>query len=158
MNQEYFSVALSPEESLAIPLPNMGKVVQIETIDICAVPGIADFWYGVVNFKGSLLWVLDSDRYFNLNNKKEPLLKKLTAVIIKQSYSENSRKIALVTPQLSGIISLKSEQLKPLPDNFELALKDCCSAYINLETKRTFILNPINLLQKLHQQSSLASA
>ncbi len=110
-----------------------------------------------INFKGTLLWVLDSDRYFDLNSENIHQ-KKLTAVIIRQYKGESSAKIALITPKLEGIISLNSEQLEQLPNTSESPLQKCCSATTEDETKRTFILNPLSLLEQLHQQSVLVSA
>ena len=65
VNQEYFTVELASKITLGLSLNEMVTVAQFETKNICIVPGVADFWYGVVNFKGSLLWILDSDRFFN---------------------------------------------------------------------------------------------
>ncbi len=158
MNQEYFSVQLTPKINLGIPLANMGAVIQLEVNNICPVPGVAAFWYGVVNFKGSLLWVLDSDRYFYLANKQDKLTRKLTAVILKYDDSaKSSRQIALVTQQLIGITTLKAQH-EEISENISSNLKNCCSASVVSETKSTYILNPANLLQQLHQQSSLVSA
>ncbi|MGL4883703.1 MAG: chemotaxis protein CheW [Waterburya sp.] len=155
MQQEYFSVQLSPEINLGIPLSAMGAVVQLESNNICTIPGIADFWYGVVNFKGSLIWVLDSDRYFNFKNDKNILHKKLTAVTIKQQLDSSLRKIALVTQKLVGIVSLESHQLQQFPDHIPSRLRDCCSPASATNTQNTYILNPSNLLQQLHQQSTV---
>ena len=157
MFTEYFSVELSSEISLGIPLSDMGTVIQLETPNICTVPGVADFWYGVINFKGSLLWVLDSDRFFNLVHKRSSLGKKLTAVIIKNQLEESSRQIALVTQKLIGIISPESNLLKPLKDNVPSGLQNCCTATVEVETRSTYILNSANLLQQLHQKSTLVS-
>lgn len=155
MQQEYFSVQLSPEINLGIPLSAMGAVVQLENNNICTVPGIADFWYGVVNFKGSLIWVLDSDRYFNLKNDRNLLHKKLTAVTIKQQLDASLKQIALVTQKLVGIVSLESNHLQQFPEHIPPRLRDCSSTVIAIDTQNTYILNPSNLLQQLHQQSTV---
>ncbi|WP_019509485.1 chemotaxis protein CheW [Pleurocapsa sp. PCC 7319] len=157
MVSEYFSVELSPEINLGIPLSDMGTVVQFETNHICTVPGVADFWYGVVNYKGSLLWVLDSDRFFNLVHKRSPLSKKLTAVILKHQLGESQRQIGLVTPKLVGIISPETNHLQQLTDTAPSGLRDCCTAFVEIETRSTYILNSANLLQLLHQKSTLVS-
>ena len=158
MNQEYFSVELSPEISLGIPLLDMGTVVQFETQNICTVPGVADFWYGVANFKGSLLWVLDSDRFFRLGNKLDPLNKKLTAVVLKHQPEQSQKQIALVIQKLVGIISPEPNHFGQLTDRTPFKLRDCCAATVEIETRSTYILNSANLLKQLHQQSPLVSA
>ena len=104
MSQEYFSVVLSSDINLAIPLDSIRTIAQVETKNICAIPGVANYWYGVVNFKGSLLWILDCDRYFDLNSQQNAHSKKLTVIIIK--CDQDSRQVALVTPKLTGIITL----------------------------------------------------
>lgn len=158
MISEYFSVELSPEINLGIPLSDMGTVLQFEAKNICTVPGIADFWYGVVNYKGSLLWVLDSDRFFNLVPKRSFITKKLIAVVLKHQVEKSQRQIAIVTPKLVGIISPDPNDLKGLMDNAPSGLRDCCTATVEVETRNTYILNPANLLQQLHQHSTLVSA
>ncbi|MEM8831185.1 MAG: chemotaxis protein CheW [Cyanobacteria bacterium P01_G01_bin.19] len=158
MNQEYFSVALSPDLNLAIPLDSMGRVIQVEINDICTIPGVADFWYGAIAFKGSLLWVLDSDRYFNLGNQKQRHQKKITAVIVKEQQGESSARVALTTPKLEGIIALEPVSAKQLDREPESTLNMCCSGSIEDKARHTFILNPSKLLQQLHQTSDLVSA
>jgi len=158
MSQEYFIVALSPNIDLAIPLDSMGTVTQLELSNICPVPGIAEFWHGAINHKGSLLWVLDSDRYFTLSNNQNYQAKKMTAVVIKQNQADSSKKAALITPQLVGIIALEPDDFEPLADDIQPAIKQCCSASIKNKTKRTFILDPNHLLEQLSQQSSLVAA
>ena len=158
MNQEYFGVALSPEVNLAIPLTSMGDVIQVEINNICPIPGVADLWHGAINFRGSLLWVLDSDRYFELNNEQNYRQEKYTAIIIKPNQADSSQKIALIVAKLQGIIALSPEHLEQLTKDSTSSLERCCSAVAEYETKRTFILNPTNLLKQLHQQSALVSA
>ena len=157
-DREYFSVALSPEIDLAIPLNTMGAVIQIETPNICIIPGVANFWHGTVNFKGSLLWILDSNLYFKLNNQQERYNNKYTAVIVKQDRLDNSRKIALIVTKLQGIIALNPEHSEQFTKNSESTLEQCCSVLTKDETKQIFILNPMELLTQLYQHSALVSA
>ena len=155
MNLEYFTIALSTKLNLAIPLENMGAVISIEMTDICTVPGIADFWHGAVNFKGSLLWVLDTNYFFNLPSKQSNIPKKLTGVIVKQHQNNNSHKIALITSKLKGIVSFDSQQLEPIDNNRSYSWTDCCSSVIENLGESTYILNSQNLLEQLREKSDL---
>lgn len=158
MNQEYFCIELSSKISLGIPLLDIKTVAQFdENQNICTVPGIADFWYGVVNFQGSLLWVLDSDRFFNLDNKRDPLRKKLTTVVLKHQLGESQRQIALVTKKLVGITSVEASHPQKALDQSSPVLRDCCTALVDIETRSTYLLNSANLLQQLHEKSVLIS-
>ena len=157
MNQEYFSIQLSSTTNLAIPLANMGAVVQFDTDNVCVVPGVAEFWYGVVNFKGSLLWILDSDRYFRLDSTQKLLTRKLTAVILKQQQKQSKKQVAIVVQQLGGIVELEENILEESGNNIVPNLANCSVLTNIIETKKTYILNPSNLLQQINEQSSLIS-
>ena len=158
MNQEYFTVELASEIHLGIPLVNMGTVAQFDIQSVCTVPGVANFWHGVVNFKGSLLWVLDSDRFFNLSIQRNQRPQKLTAVIVKSEASVSQTKVAIVTHQLKGILTVEPSCLKPIADNVSSQLRECCSAVVQTESQTTYIIDSTVLLQQLHQQSILVSA
>ena len=153
MSQEYFSVVLSSDINLAIPLDSIRTIAQVETKNICAIPGVANYWYGVVNFKGSLLWILDCDRYFDLNSQQNAHSKKLTVIIIK--CDQDSRQVALVTPKLTGIITVDSE-LEQLTNSASSELANCCDNIIVDENKSTYILDSERLLKQLHQQSMVS--
>lgn len=157
MNQEYFTVELASEIVLGIPLANMATVVQFETKNICAVPGVAEFWYGVVNFKGSLLWVLDSDRFFSLSIKNQQATQKLTAIIIKDRLANSQQQVALGTRQLKGIVAVEPSSLKSLANEDTSKLHQCCAAVAQTETGIFYALNATAVLQQLHQRSSLVS-
>ncbi|HEY9770222.1 MAG TPA: chemotaxis protein CheW [Coleofasciculaceae cyanobacterium] len=160
MNQEYFTIALSTEVDVGLSLADMGTVAQFEVKNICTVPGVANFWYGVVNFKGSLLWILDSDRFFNLNIKNNRQPQKLTAVILKNQQSDNQKKVAIVTQQLKGILAVEPSCLKPLTDrdNVSPMLRECCCALVKTELQTTYVIDSAALLNRLHQESILVSA
>ena len=108
---------------------------------------------GVVNFKGSLLWILDCDRYFDLNSQQNAHSKKLTVIIIK--CDQDSRQVALVTPKLTGIITVDSE-LEQLTNSASSELANCCDNIIVNENKSTYILDSERLLKQLHQQSMVS--
>ncbi len=159
IHQEYFTVELGSKITLGLPLNEMGIVAQFDLSNICTVPGVADFWYGVVNFKGSLLWILDSDRYFNLNLKHNKLAQKLTAVVVKNRQFDSEKQVAIVTQQLKGIVAIEPSCYQPLADDAPPQLRQCCSnlAQIEAEAQTIYLLDPAALLQQLHQQSMLVS-
>ncbi len=162
MNQEYFVVELSTSIQLGLPLVDMATVAQFEQKDICVVPGVASFWYGVVNFKGSLLWVLDTDRFFNLdvslNAPRDRLNSKLTSVLLTRQIKGTQRRVALVVGKLQGLLKVESSKLKSLPASAPSSLQNLCTAAIETENQITYILNSAAFLEQLHQQSTLVCA
>ncbi|MGL5835693.1 MAG: chemotaxis protein CheW [Waterburya sp.] len=171
MNQEYFTVEIASEITLGLLLSEMDTVTQLETQNICTVPGVEDFWYGVVNFKGSLLWILDSDRFFNLDQTRHKPPQKLTAVVVKNSQLGDEKRVAIATQQLKGIVSIEPSCCKPISDDISPQLRQCCSTVAQIdpqmegqeETLETtvaqsiYLLDSAALLQQLHQKSMLIS-
>ncbi|MEL6439207.1 MAG: CheW domain-containing protein [Cyanobacteria bacterium J06621_8] len=157
MNQEYFTFELALSIHLGIPLNNMASVAQFEASNICTVPGVANCWYGVVNYKGSLLWVLDSDRFFGLAAPRSQRLSKLTTVLLKTESQDSQKQVAIVTQKLNGIVALEPSSLAPLAKKVSSQLQLCCSTVAKTESSVIHIIDPANLLQQLHQQSSLVA-
>jgi twitching motility protein PilI len=157
IHQEYFTVELGSKITLGLPLQEMGIVAQFDISNICTVPGVAEFWYGVVNFKGSLLWILDSDRFFNLNLQRNKLAQKLTAVVVKNQQLDSEKQVAIVTQQLKGIVAIEPSCCQPLADDAFPQLRQCCSTVAHTEAQTIYLLDSAALLQQLHQQSMLVS-
>lgn len=157
IHQEYFTVELGSKITLGLPLNEMGIVAQFDIANICTVPGVAEFWYGVVNFKGSLLWILDSDRFFNLNLQRNKLAQKLTVVVVKNQQLDSEKQVAIVTQQLKGIVAVEPSCCQPLADDALPQLSKCCSTVAHIEVQTIYLLDAAALLQQLHQQSILVS-
>ncbi|MEO1693198.1 MAG: chemotaxis protein CheW [Cyanobacteria bacterium J06631_6] len=157
IDQEYFAVELASEIVLGLPLNEMTTVAQFEIQNICPVPGVASFWYGVVSFKGSLLWILDSHRFFDLQPKRQKLPQKLTTVIVKNRLSSSNKQVAIATQQLRGIVAVAPANFKPLSERASPQLRLCCSTMAYTETQNLHIVDSAALLQQLHQQSMLVS-
>ena len=163
MIQEYFSVRLSDSIDLGLPLADMTTVAQFERKDICLVPGIAPFWHGVVNFKGSLLWVLDTARLFDLDTQSDRftphhLAQKPVAVILKHQIEDTPRRVALMVQKLQGILSIESDKLKPISTSVSSVMQNLGTAVIEQNDRPTYILNSEAFLQHLHQHSALGVA
>lgn len=161
MNQEYFTVDLSTSVQLGLPLADMAQVIQFEQKDLCLVPGVAPFWYGVVNFKGSLLWVLDTNCFFDLdinsNASSDRLNSKLTSVLLTHQIEGTQRRVALVVQKLQGLLTVEDSKIKPLSTSTPSRLQTLCAAAVETENSITYILDSVAFLQQLHQQSTLIS-
>ena len=109
MNKDYFAVELSQSVNLALPLENMGTVIQIKPEKICLVPGVSDYLLGVINHQGSLLWVLDTEQFFQLESDVETWKQSLTAIIMKSSLTGTRKKVALVVKKIQGVLNLNTQ-------------------------------------------------
>ena len=112
--QEYLQVELSFKNSqqntlnLAIPLEKVEEVITKKKSEICPIPEVDSAIYGVINYRGKLLWVLGLVDLLNLNQPRyiQPH-KKMILVVIKRE----TQKIGCFVSSLKEIISLNSQQL-----------------------------------------------
>ncbi len=155
MTQEYFAIKLSHSLRLALPLEDMTLVTRFGRSQICPIPSVSPFWLGVVNQGGSLLWVLDSDLFFQLTPDNFSPEKHLTTVILARRLGATERRVALTIRGLQGVVALDasspSESLSlPLLPRF-LPL---FSAIVQDNQKPLGILNSEALLSMLHAPSN----
>ncbi|MEL6494953.1 MAG: chemotaxis protein CheW [Cyanobacteria bacterium J06623_7] len=158
INEEYFTIELASQITLGFSLNDMSTVAQFETQTVCSVPGVPDFWYGVVNFKGSLLWILDSDRFFNLDKKHQKQPAKLTVVVVKNKLSSGNKQVAVTVGQLKGIASINPASFSPPSPEISSQLRQSCSTAARVDEQTINIIDSEALLQRLSQESTLISA
>ncbi|MGK7884246.1 MAG: chemotaxis protein CheW [Crocosphaera sp.] len=109
MNKDYFGVELSQSVNLALPLENMGTVIQIKPEKICLVPGVSDYLLGVINHQGTLLWVLDTEQFLQLESDGNTWKQSLTAIIMKSTLPGTRKKVALVVKKIQGVLNLNTQ-------------------------------------------------
>ncbi|PSF36125.1 hypothetical protein C7H19_14085 [Aphanothece hegewaldii CCALA 016] len=106
MFPEFFSFQLADSIRIALPLAHVEKIIQIPQKQICPLPGIAPYWAGVANYQGSLLWILDSEQFFNLIQERSFKKTNWTVIVVTFQTSEIRRRIAISVKALNGIISV----------------------------------------------------
>jgi twitching motility protein PilI len=157
MNREYFAVSLSASIQIGLSLEDMTTVTQFDRKSICVIPGVDPFWYGVVNFQGALLWVLDSDRFFNIESDKDYSRQQLTAIVLNRQLEGTNKRIALVVKQLQGLANVEPSNLQPIPDFLPDILKNLCTTSVNLNDRAIHLIDSMALLQKLDRQTIVAA-
>jgi twitching motility protein PilI len=157
MIQEYFAIQLTDRLNLALPLIDIESVSRFEQHTICPIPGVAKFWLGVINHRGSLLWVLDMQKFLHINASQERPSQQLTTVVLTHQLQGSRRRVALVVDKLQGVIACEPSQFQPLPSSLPSQLQHSCQATVT-QTDQTFcIINPENFLNQLHEQSMVTS-
>ncbi len=128
MQQDYFGIELSGDICLALPLESLVKVTQLKQKNLCFIPGMAPFWLGVMNYQGSLVWVLDTNHFLNLIPEKNPYRKTLTAVIVKHKIDKKQRRVALIANKIQGILNSNNFQSlgvnSPLPSQYQSLIQE----------------------------------
>ena len=153
--QEYFCIGLSNHVYLGLSLAHVDKLIQLQPKDICLIPGIADFWLGVVNYKSSLLWILDTEKFLNISKNSQKVKSQQTALILNYSMGNHQKKVALVIKSLEGVIKVGQNQTESLQSVISPILQNICHAVARQDNKDIALVNTDILLEELSQQSLL---
>lgn len=152
--QEYFCIGLSNSVYLGLSLSHIDKLIQLQQKDICMIPGIADFWLGVVNYKSSLLWILDTEKFLNISQNNKQVKSHQTALILNYSMDDRQKKVGLIIENLLGVIMVEPEQDEYPQSNIPSALNNICDV-IRKDGKDIALVNTEMLLEQLSEQSLL---
>ncbi|MDJ0902408.1 MAG: chemotaxis protein CheW [Xenococcus sp. MO_188.B8] len=153
--QEYFCIGLAKSVYLGLSLEHIDKLIQLQSKDICLIPGIANFWLGVVNYKSSLLWVLDTENFLGISDNKNQVKSQQTVLILHYSNGNYQKKVALVIKSLEGVIQVEQHQSESLFANNSPVLKNICDGLVRQEEKDIALVKTDLLLEQLSQQSLL---
>ena len=154
--QEYFCIGLSNGVYLGLSLEHIDKLIQLQPKDICLIPGIADFWWGVVNYKSSLLWVLDTEKFLAISGNKNKVKSQQNVLILHYLIGNYQKKLALVIKSLEGVIQVEQPQTESIVANASPILKNICDGFVRQAHKDIALVKTEILLEQLSQQSLLS--
>jgi twitching motility protein PilI len=108
MSKDYFQVTIDQGLNLAVDLNQVVEVVKVQGSQICPIPGVNPALLGVVNQRGSLLWVLELARLLNVTDTLFNLKSQawLNLMILKS----NNQALSCQITSLKGIVSLDPEK------------------------------------------------
>ncbi|MDJ0533253.1 MAG: chemotaxis protein CheW [Xenococcaceae cyanobacterium MO_207.B15] len=159
MNQEYFNVGLSESIYLGLPLDSIDKLIHLESDNICVIPGVASFWAGVFNYRGSLVWILDS-QFLTVASLAERMPKKQTLLVLKPQIQEGQKKqVALIVKKLAGILTIDRKQCKSWSATSALSSLGgkICPTVAEEENKQIYLLDTDILFEQIYQNSLLSA-
>ncbi|HIK29445.1 MAG: chemotaxis protein CheW [Oscillatoriaceae bacterium SKW80] len=152
MIKDYFCIQVRQSVQLALPLENVIDVITLNWEKIYPIPGVAAALLGVVNQRGRLLWVLELGDLLSqlLGLTPSPIryrvgerLKLLTITLnpVEQMPSEDSRQIACVVSELKGVVSLDTDNIKPIPTNLTPSFNSFLSGVAVIKNLPVALLN-----------------
>lgn len=148
-NSEFFSFQLADALQIAVPLNHLEKIIQIPKEQICPLPGLASHWAGITNYQGSLLWILDSEQFFQVMPSRSPKKMNWTVVIITLQTPESIRRIAVSAKGLNGILSLEVSPTDTLSFPLLPQFQSLFSASILDDRGFTLVLEPESFFSSL---------
>ena len=152
--QEYFCIGLSNSVYLGLSLDNIDKLITLQPQDICLIPGIADFWLGVINYKSSLLWILDLENFLDIAKNNQKIKSQQTVLILNYSIGNYQKKVGLIIKSLEGVFNFGQEQM--IASCFTPKLQNICQAFTTENEKDIALVKTELLLEQLSQQSLLS--
>jgi len=159
MVEEYFGVRLSSNLVVAVPLTNVETVTRFKPKKVCPLPGVAPFWLGIINQQGSLLWVLDTDMFFELVVlKEEPQEDTLTAIVLSRKFQGSVVRVAWIVKKLEGVLSLpesylESSHAKPLPSALKPKFEKVFPFTIEQRDRNLIVLDAAAFFETLNSQA-----
>ena len=153
---EYFCIGLSNPIYLGLSLEHVDKLITIQPKDICLIPGIADFWLGVVNYKSSLLWILDLENFLGIAKNHQKIKSQQTILIFNYSMGSYQKKVALMIKSLEGVFEFQQEQMVDDYSTIYPKLQHICDAFTNQDGKDIALIKTEFLLEQLLQHSLLS--
>ena len=160
MNQEYFHVGLSKSIYLGLPLNSIDKLIHLESDNICVSPGVVSFWAGLFNYRGSLVWIIDTNKFLTVASEEELMAKKQTLLVLNPQIQEGQKKqIALMVKNLAGILTLDKNQCQSSCATEALSSlgKKICPTVVEEENKQIYLLDTNILLEQIYQNSLLSA-
>ncbi len=154
--QEYFCIGLSNSVHLGLSLEHVDKLITLQPKDICLIPGIADFWVGVVNYKSSLLWILDLENFLGITKDYQRIKSQQTVLILNYSAGNYQKKVALMIKNLEGVFKFEENQMVVKHSTVFSRLQDICHSFMHQDGKDIALVKTEVLLEQLEQHSLLS--
>jgi twitching motility protein PilI len=96
---DYFIVDLIEGKKVAIPLSQVQEVININSSDICPIPGVNHSLLGVTNHRGNFLWILELSHLLFNQSLPNFTLHSLTILLTKIQHNN----LGLVVQKLGEI-------------------------------------------------------
>jgi chemotaxis signal transduction protein len=170
MIREYCSVRVAQSLRLAIPVENLGEVLQLSPQDISPIPGVAPWLMGAINQKGTLLWVVNLEHFLQLKHSDKGGL--LTAVVMTaqlpdlglelssgmsatttESGAQNlliPRRAACLVLAIEGMLSADEERLRVVPSNLPPRVRSFFQGVLQQKQITHLILDPLTLFKTMY--------
>ena len=116
---------------------------------------VAPFWLGVTHERGSLLWVLNGDRFFELVTESDSPEQNLAAVVLSCWLRETQRRVVLVVKEWLGVGSLYSSELEEVSWGLPSQFDSLFTSIVITDEKKYGLLDPMAFFEQLSQNSNL---
>jgi len=123
-------------ESFAISVYKVLEIIQLE--NLTKVPNCSDFVPGVLNFRGSIVPVIDMHKRFNAET---PLSKDRMVVVVDIINKDKSVLMGLLVDQVTDVIEFEYKSIKSVPDLVIKYNPEFIEKFIEQEGKFIMVLN-----------------
>lgn len=123
-------------ESFAISVFKVLEIIQFE--NITCVPNSSDFVPGVLNFRGSIVPVIDMHKRFNIESTGSS---EKMVIIVDITNKDKNVLMGLLVDQVTDVIEFEYKDIKSVPD---LGIKynpEFLDGFIEMEGKFIMVLN-----------------
>ncbi|MEA5573313.1 chemotaxis protein CheW [Calothrix sp. UHCC 0171] len=128
IKQKFLTFQLGSKDTAVISLANIIEVLQISASEICGVPQMPSYIYGVYNWRGEMVWLIDLEAMlgYSSSRKISSLIPKIITIIVQHE----GKSLGLLVNQLMDIDYLDVSQIKPAnTELFPAAINSVLAGY-----------------------------
>jgi positive phototaxis protein PixI len=114
--QKFLSFTLGGHDKAVISLQHIIEVLQVSLADICSVPQMPSCVFGIYNWRGEMLWLVDLEELLGYPSlvPEVNILSKMMAVILEI----DGKNLGILVRNLMDIEWLEPNQMKLPSENF----------------------------------------
>ena len=113
-SQRFLKFPLNSEINCLLPLGELQGVVNVALKDILPVPQVAEFFLGIINWRGKATWIVDLANLLGAPHwcRREPIPKSGMAMLIQVK----SETVGLLVEQVNAIETYNPQQCLPVSE------------------------------------------
>lgn len=110
--QRFLRFPLNSQIDCLLQLENLKGVINVKTETILPVPQVAEYWLGIINWRGEAIWILNLANLIsdNFNREQNIIPKMAVAMLVEDRHST----VGILVEQLSAIESYNLEEILPI--------------------------------------------
>jgi purine-binding chemotaxis protein CheW len=124
------------KEHFAISVYKVLEILQFE--HITEIPNSSDFIRGVINFRGTIVPVIDMHKRFNI---KEPETENRMVVIVDVKNKENNVIMGLLVDQVVNVIEFSYKNIRAVPDLGIRYNPEFLEGFVDIQNQFIMIMN-----------------
>jgi len=98
------------KESFAVSVYKVLEIIQLN--NLTRIPNTSQFVLGVLNFRGSIVPIIDMHKRFNVKKKSDNNM----IIVVDIEYNDNSAMMGLLVDEVTDVIEISYKDIRSVPE------------------------------------------